>query len=56
MITDLFNLLHPVSTENNCAAFLGQMIDLFFYDIGIYRVKTTKRLVEDDQFGLDAKP
>src|SRR6185436_15154794 len=52
MITDLLNLLHPVSTENNCAAFLGQLIDLFFYDIGIYRVKTTERLIEDDQLGL----
>jgi hypothetical protein len=39
-----------VSTENNCASFLGKLINFFLDDIAIYRVKATERFIKDDEF------
>src|SRR5262245_590655 len=52
VITDLFNLFHSMRTENNCGTSLGQVIDLFFYQVTIYRVKSAEWFVKNNKFRL----
>jgi hypothetical protein len=52
MIADLFYLFHAMGTEDHRGAVLGQVKDLFFDDVAVHGVESTKGFIEYDQLWL----